>query len=287
MYPLAAQFHFFSHQMKESAGVRKIVSCHDFQVYDCICSIANPSPEERAGISFPHPEALTAEQIGSLLPGLRKEFVVEALLYQQSILKYHKHGDQRDCYMFPAYFQSQFPDEVCRDCCGFGVVAGRWMELRTEHEARQFIIYLAEEVLSSIDINTSVASESGFFFRVGQVQCVIECATRVRSLGVLIRVCCRSTTRALAAKSQSILELVVELAHELSCRLPVNIEVGIVSSKDLRAGRAVPHIFSYSEVKQAREASRSVVVNSSRMYEAETFYDLLLTPSLHEVRYSL
>ena len=273
-------------QTKESAGMIRNLSPHDFQVYKAIEFIANPSPDTVVRKCFPHPEALTPVEIGSLLHTASPGLVVAALQHQGAIQEYRHCNTGESHYAFPAYFPTRLPHWVCVDCRACCIIAGRWLEMTTETESKNILVRLMTEVLSNTLINKSapLQGNTAFFFTQEQVQCRIQYVDRVRSLGVLIQVCCESLTRETVTKCRSVLQSVLQLVFLLKSQGHIT-QVGIVSSRDLRVGLRIPHIFSFADVQHARATNKTFLSNPSNLNTAETFLDLLLCDFTEEVSY--
>ena len=108
----------------------------------------------------------------------------------------------------------------------------------------------------------------------------IQSVDRVCSIGMMIQVCSKSFRPEIAAKCQSLLNFVCDLAYELN---PTAGLIAVVSSRDLRAGKSIPHLFSRADVNQARANNKGFLVNPACLKEAEMFSDLLIDPLLQKV----
>jgi hypothetical protein len=78
-------------------------------------------------------------------------------------------------------------------------------------------------------------------------------------------------------KCRKLLDYVVELANSIS--RDIGSSVSVVSSRDLRAGKEMPHLFSRSEVGKAVASRQGFLSNPSHLHTADTFSDLLLSDS--------
>lgn len=272
--------------MKESAGVIQKLTFHDFQIYKNLESIANPSPTTVARIGLPNPESLSAREVGSLLQYAPQGFVVQALKYQESIQEYRHYSSGENRYVFPAYFSSRIPDWVCTDCRDCHIVAGRWLQMTSETQAKNFLVQLMIKVLSRASFSKSTPVDGNvFFYTEDQIQIRIQCIDRVRSVGVMIQVCCcESRCPETVAKCRNALLFVVQLAYELNPQISIG-SMAVVSSKDLKAGKRIPHLFTWAAVNQAQASNKSFLLNPACLNVAETFVDLLLCDSHpHKVR---
>lgn len=255
---------------------------HDFHIYEILECVSRPSPPTVDRLGFQHPECLTACEVGSLVQSASLKFVIEALKYQQSIREYYHYSLGEYRYVFPAYFPTNLPDWVCDDCRNCRIVAGRWLEMTTENAAKNFIVHLMIAVLSKESFNRSATISNGVYFTTtSKIQLGVQCVDRVRSIGVMIHVCSPGTT----SECQSLLNFVVELAQDLKRDIgSFPGPVAIVSSRDLRAGKKIPHLFTLSEVKEARMTQKCFLSNPACLNQAETFTDLLLVdPRTHQV----
>lgn len=274
--------------MKESTGVNQKITGHDFRVYESLECICNPSPTTVCRKSFPNPESLTARQVGSLLQSVPPCFIVEVLKYQNSILEYHHCSSGESRYIFPAYFADSLPDWVCTNCCKCSIVAGRWIEMteRTMIAAENFAVQLMMKVLSRASFSKCHprAGNAIYFCTEEKIQIGIECVDYVRRVGVMVQVCySNSYTPQIAAKCRNALDFIVNAAYELKPHMSTNL-LAVISSKDLKAGKKIPHLFSYADVAEARASNKTFLTNPARLNMAETFLDLLLSdPLLHRV----
>ena len=274
--------------MKESTGVNQKVTSHDFRVYESLECICNPSPTTVCRKGFPNPESLTVEQIGSLLQSAPPGFIVEILKYQNSIQEYYHCSSGESRYIFPAYFTDSLPDWVCTDCCKCSIAAGRWIEMveGSMIAAENFAVQLMVKVLSRASFSKCHprVGNAIYFCTEEKIQIRIECVDYVRRIGVMIQVCYSSLyTPQVAAKCRNALDFIVNAAYELKPYMSTNLAV--VSSKDLKAGKKIPHLFSYTDVAEARASNKTFLTNPARLNVAETFLDLLLCdPHLHRVR---
>ena len=230
-----------------------------------------------------HPESLTTQEIGSLVQSAAPSFIVEALKHQNTIYEYTHcmFGEPR--YIFPAYFLQSPPKWVCTNCSECRVVAGRWLEIKTEIAARNFLLQLMMKTLSSESFSDSaiVDGNAAYFITPGKVQLGIRYIDHFHSSGVMIQVCSYASSPKIVPKCRSLLDFVVALAYALK---PDVGPVAVVSSRDLSAGRKIPYLFSRSEISQAQASHKSFLSNPARLHAAETFTDLLLSdPSLSPV----
>lgn len=275
--------------MKESTVVNQKMISHDFRVYESLECICNPSPTTVSRKGFLNPESLTARQVGSLLQSVSPRFVVEVLKYQNSILEYHHCSSGESRYIFPAYFAESLPDWVCTDCCKCSIVAGRWIEMaeRTMAAAENFAVQLMVKVLSRASFSKCHprVGNAIYFCTEEKIQIRIECVDHVRRVGVMIQVCySNSYTPQIATECRNALDFIVNAACELKAHMSTNL-LAVVSSKDLKAGKKIPYLFSYGDVAEARASNKTFLTNPARRLNvAETFVDLLLCdPHLHRV----
>ena len=261
------------------------VIAHDFHIYEIFECVSNPSPTTVVRKNFLHPESMTASEVGTLVQSAETAFVVEALKHQQAIHKYLHYTSGETRYMFPAYLSQTLPKWVCTDCCKCRIVAGRWLEMVTAKTASCFLLHLMMSLLSKVSFSnsTTVASNAAYFSTATKVQLGIQCIDHIHSAGVLIQVCSyQSSSPETVTECRSLLNFVIDVAYELK---PDIGPVAVVSSRDLRAGKKIPYLFSCSEVNQARASHKSFLSNPARLHVAETFADLLLSePQLSVVR---
>jgi hypothetical protein len=151
--------------------------------------------------------------------------------------------------------------------------------MATKNEATNFLLQLMVKVLSNASFSESanVDGNAAYFCMADQIQMRIQCVDRVRSIGVMIQVCSKSCQPEIVAECQSLLNFVLDLAYELK---PNAGPIAVVSSRDLRAGKKIPHLFSLTDVNQARASHKSFLVNPACLKQAETFSDLLLSDPL-------
>lgn len=252
--------------------------------------VSNPSPPTVERINFPHPESLTAGNVGSLLPSESPNLVVGLLKRRECIVEYEDYTSREIRYAFPAYYRPSPASWVCTNCRDCHVVAGRWFGFRTEPSAKGFLLHLMPLVLSKFYFpSTSALSSSAYYFSsTTGVQLALRYADFVRSQGVIIQTCSSSSSSSSSLSSSSsasdyvlrdcrnLLDAVVELAYQ------VHVEAGphaVVSSRDLREEKKIPHLFSLSEISQAVAGGRNFLSNPASMHMAETFVDLLLPES--------
>ncbi|CAI8048199.1 5'-3' exonuclease PLD3 [Geodia barretti] len=229
---------FAQKRVKESTTVSlKVDNVHDFQVYRNLECVANPSPPTVERVSFLHPESLTASQVGSLLRSAPQSLVLDVLKYQQSILEYQHHSLQETRYVFPAYFSRSLAEWVCTDCRNCRIVAGRWFGVATENLGIRYV-------------------------------------DRVRSQGVIVQVCSPTSSDETGIECRNILDYVIESAYRVHRGIG---PVSVVSSRDLRTGKKIPHLFSLSEVSQALATRKTFLPNPASMHTADTIADLLLS----------
>ena len=271
--------------MKESTGVTSKVIPHDFHIYEMFECVSNPSPTTVGRKNFLHPESLTANEVGTLVQSAETTFVVEALKHQQAIYKYLHYTSGETRYMFPAYFSQRLPKWVCTDCSKCHIVAGRWLEMVTTEAASCFLLHLTMMLLSKVSFgnSTTVAANAAYFTTTTAIQLRIQCIDHIHSAGVLIQVCSnQASSPESMADCRSLLNFAIDLAYELK---PDVGPVAVVSSRDLKAGKKIPYLFSHSEVNEARASHKCFLSNPARLHVAETFSDLLLTePQLSVVR---
>ena len=273
--------------MKESVGVNPKFTSHDFRIYKCLEYISTPSPTTVVRKGFLNPECLTAGEVGSLLRSAPPNLIIEALKYQESILEYQHYSFSESRYVFPAYFHTIRPMWVCTDCRDCGMVAGRWLEMTSKNEASNFLLHLMVKMLSNASFRESanVGGTAAYFCTEDRIQVRIQCVDRVRSMGIMIQVCrSKPCPPEIVAKCQSLLNFVRDLAYELK---PTAGPIAVVSSRDLRAGKNIPHLFSLADVNQARTSNKSFLINPAHLKEAETFNDLLLNVPLPQTVYML
>lgn len=266
--------------MKESTGVIQKITNHDFTIYERLECICNPSPTTVSRQGFPNPESLTARQVGSLLRSASPPFVVEALKHHKSIQEYYHCSSGESRYIFPAYFTNSLPDWACTDCCKCSIVAGRWIEMveRTVTAAENFAFQLMVKLLSRASFSKSHprVGNSMYFCTEEEILIRIECVDRVRRVGVMIHVCySNSYTPQIAAKCRNALDFIVNAACELKTHMSLSL-LAVVSSKDLKAGKKMPHLFSYTDIAEARASNKTFLTNPGSLNVAETFTDLLL-----------
>ena len=261
-------------------GVSSKVNLHDYQVYESLECISNPSPPTVERIRFPNPESLTATQVGSLLRSAPQSLVVEVLRHQQSIVEYKHCSFNETRYVFPAYFSHTLAEWVCIDCRNCRVVAGRWFSLATENAGRNLVVQLMALLLSdtSFPKHTAVDCAAYFSTRTG-VQLGIRYVDRVRSQGVMVQVCAASDET--ATECRRLIDYVIDSAHRLHGGIG---PVSVVSSRDLKAGKKIPHLFSLGEVNCALATRQTFLANPALMHTADTIADLLLDSQAQIVR---
>lgn len=244
---------------------------------ECIC---NPSPPTVERIRFPHPESLTAKDVGSLLRSAPQGLVVEALKFDNSILEYWHYSLRETRYVFPAYFSHSLAEWVCTDCRECRVVAGRWFNTETEKAGRNVVIQLMTLLLSESSFRESTAvAGAAYFSTLSGVQLGIRYVDRVRSQGVLIHVCSSTSS---TTECRKLLDYVVDSAYQLHGGMG---PVSVVSSRDLRTGKSIPHLFSRSEISRALASHMTSLSNPTSMPMTETLSDLLLSdPQTQPVR---
>ena len=248
---------------------------HDFQVYRNLECVANPSPPTVERVSFLHPESLTASQVGSLLRSAPQSLVLDVLKYQQSILEYQHHSLQETRYVFPAYFSRSLAEWVCTDCRNCRIVAGRWFGVATENVGKNFVVQLMALLLSNACFpKHSAVDGAACFSTTTGVQLGIRYVDRVRSQGVIVQVCSPTSSDETGIECRNILDYVIESAYRVHRGIG---PVSVVSSRDLRTGKKIPHLFSLSEVSQALATRKTFLPNPASMHTADTIADLLLS----------
>ena len=236
--------------------------------------ICNPSPPTVERVRFPHPESLTARDVGSLLRSAPQGLVVEALKFDSSILEYRPYSLTEARYVFPAYFSHSLAEWVCTDCRECRVVAGRWFNTETEKAGRNVVVQLMTLLLSESSFRESTAvTGAAYFSTMSGVQLGIRQVDRVRSQGVLIHVCSSTSS---TTECRKLLDYVVDSAYQLHGGMG---PVSVVSSRDLRTGKSIPHLFSRSEISRALASHMTFLPNPASMHTADTIADLLLTNS--------
>ena len=207
---------------------------------------------------------------------------MELLKYQQDIVEYMHFSSGETRYVFPAYFRLSVAEWVCTDCHGCRVVAGRWLETTSTNTAMSLLINITTKILSEQHFAESdaVAGHSVYFASETGAQLGIRYIDRIRSQGVLVQVC--SNTDEAITECRSLLEYAVDSAYSV---LPGLGPVAVVSSQDLKAGKALPHIYPQSEVSQALANGTGFLCNPESLLSMEETSDLLLTnPHTETVR---
>jgi hypothetical protein len=267
---------FAQKRVKESTTVSlKVDDIHDFQVYRNLECVAKPSPPTVERVSFLHPESLTAAQVGSLLRSAPQSLVLEVLKYQQSIVEYQHRSLRETRYVFPAYFSRTLAEWVCADCRNCRIVAGRWFSVATENVGKNFVVQLMALLLSNACFpEHSAVYGAAYFSTTTGVQLGIRYVDRVRSQGVMVQVCSPTSSDETGMECRNILDYVIESAYRVHRGIG---PVSVVSSRDLRTGKKIPHLFSLSEVSQALATRKTFLYNPASMHTADTIADLLLS----------
>jgi hypothetical protein len=201
--------------------------------------------------------------------------VLDVLKYQQSILEYQHHSLQETRYVFPAYFSRSLAEWVCTDCRNCRIVAGRWFGVATENVGKNFVVQLMALLLSNACFPKHSAVDGAAYFSTATgVQLGIRYVDRVRSQGVMVQVCSPTSSDETGSECRNILDYVIESAYRVHRGIG---PVSVVSSRDLRTGKKIPHLFSLSEVSQALATRKTFLPNPASMHTADTIADLLLS----------
>lgn len=242
-----------------------------------------------ATISNP-PHMLTLEDLCTIFDTLPVEGHLNALIQGGFILKYSTRSNQVR-YVCPQCL----PPVLCCDPVArpwpLGHICGRVLTLRTGSITMTTVYKLMCRVVTMWEILPAfAASQSGFYFEIGGVQCVVgyienlTCSgaseSRVSvcgSYGVKVVVCSLNADTNNISLSEQLLTFCVSSVQRIQRALTGDeVQIGVMSSLDLmRGNRTSTHVYSSAEVSHAQREGQQLLHPDRSM--PESFASLLLS----------